>query len=577
MPADNRALKQLADKAAGTVADRFEACARRFDLITDRARTRFEQRDWHGMLADMGERLELHSLEVDRLITWLRGTLGEQILDEELWVHLKDAYARLVSSWRNRELAETFFNSVSRRVLSTAGINPATEFDADESSIGPDAKDPTIYEGHACAGDIIGAVRHILEGCGFTTPFEDLERSARTVADAIDAQVAATPGAGRIEALEMIRPIFFRQKLAYLIGRIRAQGAILPLILVLRHDERGIGLDAVLMTQTELSILFSFTRSHFHVAVECPRDLVVFLKKLMPQKPVAELYISLGFHKHGKTELYRHLRHCLRTTTDRFEFARGDTGMVMLVFTLPGYEYVFKVIRDRFAYPKRNTRRDVMERYHMVFVHDRVGRLVEAQEFEHLELSVDRFREEVLKELLAQAASTVAVHDGVVTLKHVYVERKVTPLNLYLREVDDRDALEVVHDYGEAVKELAAANIFPGDLLEKNFGVTRHGRVVFYDYDELCLLTECNFRSIPAARQPEDELAAEPWFEVGENDIFPEEFSRFLSMSRPLQEEFKRRHSELFDPGFWSDIQERLRAGEIMDVYPYPRTKRLLD
>ena len=577
MPADKRAAKQLADRAARTVAERFESCNRRFDLITERARERFERRDWHGMLADMGERLELHSLEVDRLITDLRGTLGERILDEGLWKDLKRDYARLVSSWRNRELAETFFNSVSRRVLSTAGINPATEFDADESSIGPDAEDPPIVERHVFPGDTRAAIVRILEACRFRTPFEDLERDARTVADAIDAHVAATPGAGRIEAFEMIRPMFYRQKLAYLIGRIRAGSATLPLVLVLRHDERGIEIDAVLMTQTELSILFSFTRSHFHVAVECPRDLVVFLKKLMPLKPVAELYISLGFHKHGKTELYRHLRHYLRATSDRFEFARGDTGMVMLVFTLPGYEYVFKVIRDRFAYPKRNTRRDVMERYHMVFVHDRVGRLVEAQEFEHLELRVDRFREEVLRDLLSQAASTVAVHDGIVTLKHAYVERKVTPLNLYLREADDHDALPVVHDYGEAVKELAAANIFPGDLLEKNFGVTRHGRVVFYDYDELCLLTECNFRAIPAARQPEDEMAAEPWFEVGENDIFPEEFSRFLSMSRPLQEEFKRRHSELFDPGFWSDIQERLKAGEIMDVYPYPRTKRLLD
>jgi len=250
--------------------------------------------------------------------------------------------------------------------------------------------------------------------------------------------------------------------------------------------------------------------------------------------------------------------------------------MVMLVFTLPGYEYVFKVIRDRFAYPKRNTRRDVIDRYHMVFVHDRVGRLVEAQEFEDLEFRADRFREEVLQELVSHAATTVQARDRTVTLRHVYIERKVTPLNLYLREADEQDALDVVRDYGDAVKELAAANIFPGDLLEKNFGVTRHGRVVFYDYDELCLMTECTFRSIPAPREPEDDLAAEPWFPVGENDIFPEEFARFLSMSRRLQEEFTRRHPELFDPGFWSDIQARLRAGEIMDVFPYPREKRLV-
>jgi len=446
----------------------------------------------------------------------------------------------------------------------------------DDAPLGPEQENPSIYERHPCDGGTGETVRRILEGCGFAVPFENLARDAQRAARAIDAQVAATPGGGRVDAFEMVRPTFYRQKLAYLIGRIRAHGVVLPLVLVLRHDERGIGVDAVLTTQSELSILFSFTRSHFHVAAVCPRELVVFLKDLMPLKPVAELYIALGFHKHGKTELYRHLRRYLRDTSDRFEFARGDVGMVMLVFTLPGYDYVFKVIRDRFAYPKRNTRRDVMERYHMVFVHDRVGRLVEAQEFEYLTLRTDRFRGQVLEELLAQAAASVSATDQTVTLKHVYVERKVTPLNLYLREAAEREALDVVHDYGEAVKELAAANIFPGDLLEKNFGVTRHGRVVFYDYDELCLMTECNFLRIPAPRQPEDEFAAEPWFQVGENDIFPEEFARFLSMSQPLQEAFRRRHPDLFDPGFWNDIQTRLRAGEIMDVYPYPQAKRLL-
>ena len=576
MAADAPKPQRLPDQAAQAIAASFQSNTARFDLITRRSKKRFEQRDWHGMLADMTERLELHSREVAEALGQLEGLFGDAVRDAALWKRVKRAYAARIAGWPDRELAETFFNSVSRRALSTAGIDPATEFDADESPIGSDQEDPQVHERQECAGGTGEAVRRILEGCRFAAPFEDLERDARGAARAIDAHVVASPDGGRIEALEMIRPMFFRQKLAYLIGRIRAGDRILPLVLALRHDDAGIAIDAVLTTQSELSILFSFTRSHFHVVVERPRDLVVFLKGLMPLKPVAELYISLGFHKHGKTEIYRHLRRYLGASSDRVEFARGDVGMVMIVFTLPGYEYVFKVIRDRFAYPKRNTRRDVIDRYHMVFVHDRVGRLVEAQEFEHLEFRQDRFRDEVLEELLAQAATTVSVHDRTVTLRHVYVERKVTPLNLYLREAGEREALEVVRDYGEAVKELAAANIFPGDLLEKNFGVTRHGRVVFYDYDELCLMTECVFRSIPPPREPEDDLAAEPWFPVGENDIFPEEFARFLSMSRRLQEEFTRRHPELFDPGFWSDIQARLQAGEIMDVYPYPQEKRLI-
>jgi isocitrate dehydrogenase kinase/phosphatase len=290
---------------------------------------------------------------------------------------------------------------------------------------------------------------------------------------------------------------------------------------------------------------------------------------------MAELYIALGFNKHGKTELYRHLRQHLRRFPDRFEYADGDRGMVMVVFTLPRYDGVFKVIRDRFAYPKQTTRAAVMDRYRLVFERDRVGRLVDAQEFEHLTFSRDRFDDDLLRDLLDEAGQTVAVEGDRVVIKHLYTERKVTPLNLYLRRSSAPAAWQAVVDYGRAIKELAAANIFPGDFLLKNFGVTRHGRVVFYDYDELCLLTDCNFRKMPEARHPEEELDPEPWFNVGPDDIFPEEFRRFLGLRDAQRELFVRYHVDLFDPEFWRGLQDRLRAGEILDFFPYPQERRL--
>src|SRR6185503_2509662 len=112
----------------------------------------------------------------------------------------------------------------------------------------------------------------------------------------------------------------------------------------------------------------------------------------------------------------------------------------------------------------------------------------------------------------------------------LYTERRMTPLNLYLREVDSRHAQDAIVDYGEAIKDLARTNIFPGDMLLKNFGVTRHRRVIFYDYDELCLLTTCHFRDLPAARDDLEETGAEPWYYVGPHDIFPEEFLTFLGL-----------------------------------------------
>jgi len=566
---------RLAELAAATVASGFEASCERFDAITARARTRFEQCDWLGMMADMGERLEHHSFGVDQVIARLRGILGGLVRDARLWRDARTAYEAQVAGWSNRELAETFFNSVARRVLKTVGVNAATEFDREAMQVDPDRGIPPIYEAHPADDGTEEAVRSALKACRFVSPFEDFDRDVRLTSKAIEAEVAASPAAGSVEALEMLRPVFFRQKLAYVIGRVRAGSTTLPLAISLRNGRDGIAVDAVLTNAAEISIVFSFTRSHFHVEVGRPRDLITFLKSLMPLKPVAEIYIALGFHKYGKTELYRHLRGYLRNTSERFVFARGTAGMVMQVFTLPSYDYVFKVIRDRFAYPKTNTREEVIDRYRLVFRHDRVGRLVEAQEFEYLEFRADRFVPEVLEKLLAEASRTVELRDGTVLVKHVYVERKVTPLNLYLREADERHANAALRDYGDAVKDLAAANIFPGDLLEKNFGVTRHGRVVFYDYDELCLMTECNFRRLPEARADEDEMAAEPWFAVGESDIFPEEFAQFLGMSNSQQEMFKRHHPELFDPSFWLDMQERLQEGEIMDVFPYPRAKRL--
>jgi isocitrate dehydrogenase kinase/phosphatase len=295
----------------------------------------------------------------------------------------------------------------------------------------------------------------------------------------------------------------------------------------------------------------------------------------MPLKPVAELYSALGHNKHGKTEFYRALRRHLARTDDRFEIAPGARGTVMVVFTLPSLDVVFKVIRDRFTYPKQTTRDQVRRRYRLVFEHDRAGRLVDAQEFEHLAFPRRRFHPSLLEELLGSASLNVTLEGEHVVLHHLYTERRVRPLNLHLRAADQASARRVVLDYGQAIRDLAATNIFPGDLLLKNFGVTRHGRVIFYDYDELCLLEECRIREFPEPRYPEEEIAAEPWFHVGEHDVFPEEFERFLELDGALRETFLRRHRCLFDPGYWRDVQARHRAGELVDVFPYGLEHRL--
>ncbi|MBK8233240.1 MAG: bifunctional isocitrate dehydrogenase kinase/phosphatase [Candidatus Eisenbacteria bacterium] len=375
--------------------------------------------------------------------------------------------------------------------------------------------------------------------------------------------------------IEIVRSVFYRMKHAYLVGRASCGEVHFPFILALLHDDDGVFVDAVLLEEDEASVLFSFTRAYFSVVAPDPDELVLFLRSILPRKPAAELYLSIGFYKHGKTEVYRRLVRHLESSHDQFVIAEGERGMVMLVFLLPSFDLVFKLIRDHFAPPKTMGPDDVKQRYRLVFERDRVGRLVEAQSFEHLRFPTARFSPALLAELRTATARSVRIDDDFVHLDFLYVERRVRPLDLYVREVDKELARRAIIDYGNAIKELAAANIFPGDFLLKNFGVTRHRRVAFYDYDELCLLTDCNFRDLPVARTLEEELAAEPWYAVGPNDIFPEQFGKFLGIPVGLMDAFLEHHGDLLDPRFWRGLQDRLRAGEVPDVYPYAQRRRL--
>jgi len=543
--------------------------------LSRRACGRFERRDWVAHQLDSRARLDLYGHGARAVLERLRDLLGDRFDDRKLWTSVKAAYGELLTTERNPELARTFFNSVTRRVFGTVGVDPDIEFAAIELCEPACSVSEEIFARYEPRGDTADVILRILEDQRLRVPYRSAKTDAALVAQRIDDVLDRAPGSPILESFEVLRPKFFRNKAAYIIGRIHTGAAPIPLVLPLLNTDRGVVVDAVLTGRSDVSILFSFTRSYFHVEADCPRELIAFLNSIIPEKPLAELYTSLGLYKHGKTELYRSLRRHLDRSSDRFEIATGDVGMVMLVFTLPSYDRVFKLIRDEFAFPKNTTAREVRKRYRLVFERDRVGRLVEAQQFAHLRFRRDRFAPDLLRELLEDASRIVQEDGDWITIEHLYTERRVRPLNLYLREATASDARLAILDYGRAIKELAAADIFPGDFLLKNFGVTRHGRVVFYDYDELCLLTDCRFREFPTPRTPEDEMAAEPWFTVAEGDIFPEEFRRFLGLQDDLMAVFERHHGDLFGVAFWRGMQERQTAGEVLDFFPYLQSLRL--
>lgn len=566
---------RLANVGARTIHQAFNTYQEQFKAITQRARRRFETQDWHGMQSDAAERLGLYRRIVDLVEAAVRDLLADRVHNKVIWASMKAVYSGLIVDHDDWELAETFFNSTTRRIFSTIGVDPQIEFVDTDFETPPTHAQTPVYRTYRRAESTADLLRKILDDYEIEAAFEDRARDIALAAEQIGEQLNAVGALRAVDRTEMVKSPFFRGMGAYLIGRMFSGSHLIPLVLALIHTPRGLIIDCVLMEEDAVSILFSFARSYFHVEVDRPYDLVKFLSTMIPRKRVAEIYISLGYNKHGKTELYRDLLRHLAYSDDNFEIARGQRGMVMIVFNMPNYDMVFKLIKDHFNYPKDSTRKDVMAKYDLVYRHDRAGRLVDAQAFEFLQFKRSRFSQDLLEELLEVASQTVRIEGDHVVIKHAYVERRVIPLDVYVREASESAAESAVVDYGRAIKDLAYSNIFPGDMLLKNFGVTRHGRVVFYDYDELCFLVECRFRKMPSARSYEDELAPEPWFHVNEGDIFPEEFERFLGLSGQLRDVFVEHHGDLFQPKFWRETQERLRAGQLVHIFPYPRAQRL--
>lgn len=559
-----------------TILNAYQDYQTRFRAITRRAGQHFAQCRWQDMQADTVERLDLYKSIVDATEADLRLRAGSCIESKSLWLQAKIAYTARIANRQEPELAETFFNSITRRIFHTVGVDPRIEFVNSEFDRKPAPSRVSILRRYLAEGPMAHLIARLLMDFDFQCPFEDLARDSQKVAEKINACIPGQDRSGKSLKIEMAVSPFYRDRGAYLVGRLMAGRKVLPLVLSLFNGPLGIFVDALLLHPDHVSILFSYTRAYFFVEVRRPYDLVRFLKTILPHKRIAELYIALGFNKHGKTELYRDLIGRLAVCgEERFEIAQGQRGMVMITFNMPHDDMVFKLIRDRFERPKLTSRHQVMQQYDFVFKHDRAGRLVDMQTFEHLAIEHCWFSDDLLAELKEKASGSVKVHEQHVVLTHVYVERRVTPLDVYLRQAGPEDARRAILDYGRAIKDLACVNIFPGDMLLKNFGVTRLKRVVFYDYDELCPLLTLRFRRIPTARTDADELADEPWYMVEENDVFPEEFEFFLGLSEALKQIFLSVHGDLMNVEFWQNLQQRIRSGEWIPVSPYGPEQQL--
>lgn len=570
---------ETARRIADTIHAGFVDYVAEFNLISRRARSHFERREWSLQEADAGERLNLHNERVLETVAAVKALLDDMPDRRGEWRLARGHFKHRIAERADMDLAETYFNSVTRRVFTTIGVDNDVElrwFGA--TSVPRGEATAEMFTSLTRTRDSAALISSILDSYQFEAPWVDLEGDARRVAARLDSFLLEAWDGLEVDGVDMLRPVFFRNKGAYLIGRLRQLNRIAPIVLPIIHGEDGLRVDSLLLTELQVSRLFSFTRSYFFVEWPNPAELVGFLKSLLPMKSLAELHTAIGFPQHGKTSLYRSLYRHLENSNDKFVLARGTPGMVMSVFTLVSFNVVFKIIKDHFDPPKNTTRDAVMRRYRLVYNHDRVGRMVDAQEFENLSFDRDRFDPALLEQLLGEAGGSVHVKGDQVVIRHVYTERQVYPLNLYLREMSPDKAEAVALDWGAAIKDLAVANVFPGDLFTKNFGVTRHGSVVFYDYDEISLLEECRFRVIPESDDHELEMSSQVWFAVEPGDVFPEQFPTFMRFPRDVPdsiwERFCEVHGDLFTVDYWTGVQEQLALGDLPDFYPYPQRLR---
>ncbi|AKL14104.1 TPA: bifunctional isocitrate dehydrogenase kinase/phosphatase [Kluyvera intermedia] len=559
---------------AQTILQGFDAQYGRFLEVTAGAQQRFELADWHAVQQAMKQRIHLYDHHVGLVVEQLRCITDSQRPDAEFLLRVKAHYTHLLPDYPRFEIAESFFNSVYCRLFDHRALSPERLF---IFSSQPERRFRTIPR--PLAKDFWpergweSLLTKVLSDLPLRLPWQD---KARDVGYIIT-HLTKTFGADTLRQshLQAANELFYRNKAAWLVGKLITPAGTLPFLLPIhRTDEGELFVDTCLTSHAEASIVFGFARSYFMVYAPLPAATVEWLREILPGKTTAELYMAIGCQKHGKTESYREYLNYIHASDEQFVEAPGIRGMVMLVFTLPGFDRVFKIIKDKFPPQKEMSAAHVRACYQLVKEHDRVGRMADTQEFEHFVLEKRQIDPALMALLLQEAPQKITDLGDRISISHLYIERRMVPLNIWFERVRGSQLRDAVEEYGNAIRQLAAANIFPGDMLFKNFGVTRHGRVVFYDYDEICYMTEVNFRDIPPPRYPEDELSAEPWYSVAPGDVFPEEFRHWLCADPEIGPLFEEMHADLLRADYWRGLQARIKNGHVEDVYAYRRRQR---
>ena len=538
--------------AAQFIQQRYQQFYNTFDELTAQAKTRFIQRQWVEQREAMRSRILLHDQAIEQIALELSAQTKLAESNVGWWGKTGELFDLAMEK---NPIAQSFFDAVGRVYFK--GDLAFTLFDVHrKAEIG---KLPLTEYNFQSTSEFL---YHGLRDLDFNV--REVEEKSKRIDERLRAFMS---GKGQVY---MYPQLFYRNKHAYWLGYLYSPDRPIPLCFAFSNSAEGIELNALLTHEEEIKNVFAFSRSYFLVETRHADALVELLSLLMPSKPKAQLFMNLGYQEHGKELVVHQLHQHLQQNRTQFVVAPGISGMVMMVFTLPDYDLVFKLIRDNFRPPKFVSREEVIEKYRFIAMHDRVGRLADAQRFEYMGLPIAYFEKDLLDYLLRECSHSVSVRNGMVCFQDIYTERKMVPLNLYLdANRSESENNHAVIDFGNAIREMALSNIFPGDLLIKNFGVTNEGRVVFYDYDEIVPLANCQFKDMPKARNDDEEMSAEPWYAVSENDIFPQELVKFLLPEGEWRNLFATHHQQLYTARFWNELKELHQRGELVDIQPY--------
>lgn len=565
--------------AAEWILQEFDANFFESRQIPKFAKEAFEQRDPQRSLALSKKRLFMYINGILAFCPQLKQAYSELAENEQLWSKVEMHYMSLIHERYEADLAFAYIHSVRRKIYQEEWKPVAYDF----SEWRPRRADvrPQVYRTFAGGARVSAdTVVEILKIPNFAKPYRNITEDAALVAERIN-NVFSLDGHSpdRIRSIEIINAGFYRNRGAYIVGRILfSDTSVSPIIISLINDDHGIDINAVLTSEADAHNLFSSTLANFHVSNEYYHELATFLYSIMPGRPLGLHYSTIGYNHLGKFAILNELKNELGTRKEVFQAAVGFPGTVTIAFAAPSSSYNLKVIRDKptaqYKWGIFQGIEAVLDKYRGVHEINRAGSMLDNVIYYNLRLEKKLFAPFLLDKLLREANQSVSMADDYVIFKHLIAQLKIKPLPVFLETASAEDAKTAIINLGHSIKNNMAADIYNKDLDARNYGVSKFLRVFLYDYDAIERLTDVKIRSnqdrIDGDEDPPD------WFFEDGIVLLPEEIEFGLGISdRTLLDVFRQVHGDLLTTEYWARIQNDLREGQVPRLCLYPEERKL--